>query len=102
LPLQTNRLGSIDDAILSRIHLVLEYKDLDQPDRAKIWQQFFKKLTNERENFEVSEYAGEFVENDRRILDLKWNGREIRNGQCALSNFTVYITTVLYLDRIPC
>lgn len=78
--LTTNRLGAIDDAIISRIHLVLEYKDLDKADRAKIWQQFFNKLTSERDDFEVSRYAEEYVANDPEILELEWNGREIRNA----------------------
>lgn len=77
---QTNRLGHIDDAILSRIHLIIEYTDLSDEDRVKIWRQFFRKLETDRSNFKVDEYLEGFIENDPKIGALQWNGREIRNG----------------------
>jgi len=46
----------------------------------KIWKQFFAKLSKDKKNYEVDDYLEGFVENSPRILDLKWNGREIRNG----------------------
>lgn len=78
--LTTNRLGHIDDAIISRIHLIIEYKDLTDEDRMKIWKQFFAKLSKDKKNYEVDDYLEGFVENSPKILDLKWNGREIRNA----------------------
>jgi len=47
----------------------------------KIWKQFFAKLTKDRNNYTVDDYLESFVENSSKILDLKWNGREIRNGK---------------------
>ncbi|KAI9369381.1 hypothetical protein BJX61DRAFT_519875 [Aspergillus egyptiacus] len=84
--LTTNRLGHMDDAILSRIHLIIEYSDLNEKTRLQIWKQFFHKLKNERTGFDVDPYLLSFIENDSQILDLKWNGREIRNAfQTAVS-----------------
>jgi SpoVK/Ycf46/Vps4 family AAA+-type ATPase len=42
--LTTNRIGQIDDAFLSRIHVVLEYETLDDGQRKQIWNGFFQKL----------------------------------------------------------
>ncbi|CAJ2499893.1 Uu.00g027460.m01.CDS01 [Anthostomella pinea] len=39
--LTTNRVGTFDDAFVSRIHVVIHYKDLDEEDRKKIWKRFF-------------------------------------------------------------
>ncbi|KAL3481764.1 hypothetical protein BJX99DRAFT_253289 [Aspergillus californicus] len=84
--LTTNRLGHMDDAILSRIHLIIEYSDLTEKTRLKIWNQFFKKLTKERPGFGVDPYLLSYIENDPEIVVLKWNGREIRNAfQTAVS-----------------
>lgn len=71
----------MDDAILSRIHLVIEYTDLTEDIRVKIWKQFFNKLTKERPQFGIDEYLIGYIEEDPTILALKWNGREIRNGK---------------------
>ncbi|CAG8952434.1 hypothetical protein HYFRA_00001181 [Hymenoscyphus fraxineus] len=84
--LTTNRLGHIDDAIISRIHLIIEYKDLTDAARIKIWKQFFTKLSKDRADYAVDPYLEGFVENDEKITSLKWNGREIRNAfQTAVS-----------------
>ncbi|KAF2276670.1 P-loop containing nucleoside triphosphate hydrolase protein [Westerdykella ornata] len=78
--LTTNRLGHIDDAILSRIHLIIEYEELTDETREKIWQQFFNKLRKEQENFDIDPRLESYVERDEALLTLKWNGREIRNA----------------------
>lgn len=51
--LTTNRVGKIDDAIMSRIHLVVRYQALNIEAQMKIWKQFIDKLQNDREDFEV-------------------------------------------------
>jgi hypothetical protein len=80
---QTNRLGHMDDAILSRVHLIIEYSDLVDQTRLKVWDQMIKKLRKEREDFDVDPYFVSYLENDPEILELQWNGREIRNGMAT-------------------
>ncbi|KAJ4293629.1 hypothetical protein N0V90_008913 [Kalmusia sp. IMI 367209] len=78
--LTTNRLGHIDDAILSRIHLIIEYEELNNPTRERIWKQFFSKLRKEQDNFDVDPRLESYIERDEALDALKWNGREIRNA----------------------
>ena len=89
--LTTNRVGSIDDAFLSRVSAVLQYDHLSDDTRKKIWQGFFKKLQKDAEvpggqKIEVDKYAQKYIFNDEEVRDLRWNGREIRNAlQTAIS-----------------
>lgn len=45
--LTTNRIGQIDDAFLSRIHVVIGYTPLTEEQRAAIWKGFFRKLEHD-------------------------------------------------------
>lgn len=90
--LTTNRIGQIDDAFLSRTHVVIGYTTLDEAKRKRIWNGFFKKLERDMAvskrgpKIEISKYAKEYVLNDEGVKALKWNGREIRNAfQTAIS-----------------
>lgn len=83
--LTTNRVGHFDDAFISRIHVVIRYKNLDRTDRKKIWENLFEKLTDEREDFSVIQRAKNYIYGNEEakqpgVVDLVWNGREIRNG----------------------
>ncbi|KAK6839088.1 hypothetical protein PG987_004954 [Apiospora arundinis] len=78
--LTTNRIGHFDDAFISRIHLVIHYEPLGESDRYTIWKQFFAKLEDERTDIMVTGRARSYVLNDPEITKVKWNGREIRNG----------------------
>ena len=42
--LTTNRVGSFDDAFISRIHVALHYKKLSEEYRAKIWKKNFNRM----------------------------------------------------------
>jgi len=85
--LTTNRIGHIDDAFLSRVHVVIEYKKLDDKTRAKIWEGFFEKLKHEKKGeITVHAQAKKYVLESEEVEALKWNGREIRNAlQTALA-----------------
>jgi len=78
--LTTNRVGSFDEAILSRVHVVLHFPDLTDQDRARIWDTSFRKLRKERPDIEVDFTVMNYAYNDQSIRDLHWNGREIRNA----------------------
>lgn len=79
--LTTNRIGKIDDAIMSRIHIVIGYKVLQHQDRDRIWQQFFDKLEKDRNDVIVDVRAVHYVKDEFVMKSVNWNGREIRNGE---------------------
>jgi SpoVK/Ycf46/Vps4 family AAA+-type ATPase len=79
--LTTNRVGLFDDAFISRIHIHIYYPDFSDEDRKKIWQTFIDKLHKERTgHLRVHIGAKEYIEG-KEVTRLKWNGREIRNGE---------------------
>ena len=95
--LTTNRVGAIDDAFLSRLHLTLYYPKLTEIQTLKIWKTNFQRL---KENNKLRMEAGGVpVElNDKKIMawvkknwqEIKWNGRQIRNAfqtAAALAEF---------------
>ena len=78
--LTTNRVGHFDDAFMSRIHVIIYYDKLSADDRRKIWEQFFDKLCDEREEFVITGRAKAYVLEDEIVSKMEWNGREIRNA----------------------
>ncbi|KAI1362157.1 P-loop containing nucleoside triphosphate hydrolase protein [Xylaria arbuscula] len=84
--LTTNRVGSFDDAFISRVHVQMYYPDFDDEQRQQIWQTFVNKLAKERGDYmRLNVNAKEYIRGSD-IQALKWNGREIRNAfQTAVS-----------------
>ncbi|KAI1338623.1 P-loop containing nucleoside triphosphate hydrolase protein [Xylariaceae sp. FL0016] len=84
--LTTNRVGSFDDAFISRIHVQLYYPDFDDEQRQAIWKTFMNKLAQERGDYmRLNVDAKDYI-HGARIKALKLNGREIRNTfQTAVS-----------------
>ncbi|ORY14832.1 hypothetical protein BCR34DRAFT_559937 [Clohesyomyces aquaticus] len=79
--LTTNRVGTFDEAFMSRIHVSIHYPDFHDENRGEVWEAFFKKLEREREGeFVVAEETRKFVKNGKEVRAVKWNGREIRNA----------------------
>ncbi|KAL3421222.1 ATPase family AAA domain-containing protein 3B 1 [Phlyctema vagabunda] len=79
--LTTNRIGHFDDAFTSRIHHKFRYPDFTDEDRKKIWKSFMDKLDKERGGYiRLGIDAREYLESSKEIEQVKWNGREIRNG----------------------
>jgi hypothetical protein len=81
--LTTNKPGWLDDAFMSRFHLCVEYPELDQDMRLKVWEKFL---------YEPWEMPGEvsikvaktdqvlgYVTGDA-VTKLSLNGRDIRNA----------------------
>lgn len=91
--LTTNRIGVIDDAFRSRLHLALYYPILDLDQTKRIWKMNMDRV--KRYSDERVENGGSAIEIDRkgirrfgkRTFDvLKWNGRQIKNAfQSALA-----------------
>ena len=48
--LTTNRVGTFDEAFISRIHIQIYYEEFNEDDRRKVWDTFFQKLEEERES----------------------------------------------------
>lgn len=79
--LTTNRVGTFDEAFVSRIHIQLFYPDFTDNERQRIWKTFIDKLERERGDFvRLSLKAEEYLQGDQ-VKAVRWNGREIRNGQ---------------------
>ena len=78
--LTTNRVGTFDDAFISRIHIQLYYADFSDEERQQIWKTFTDKLARERGDYmRLNMDAKEYLRHEK-VKAIKWNGREIRNG----------------------
>jgi hypothetical protein len=71
--LTTNRIGTIDSAFKSRIHLSLSYPVLDTAARRSIWQNFIGKYSNKST---TNRLGSDFL---KEISKEKINGRQIKN-----------------------
>lgn len=79
--LTTNRVGTFDEAFMSRIHIQIHYPDLEDEERDRLWNTFFEKLEEDREaTMRITQSAKDYIE-AQELRSLKWNGREIRNGK---------------------
>lgn len=61
------------------------YDPLEDSSREKIWENHFRKLEENHKNggqqIMCTYLAKEFVQMSPELKKLKWNGREIRNGE---------------------
>ncbi|KAK7961728.1 uncharacterized protein PG986_002553 [Apiospora aurea] len=79
--LTTNRVGQIDDAFISRVHVAIGYNALSPDDRYKIWQGFFRKPAKERAGkIQISQGAKKWVLDKAKSGGAQLNGRDIRNA----------------------
>lgn len=78
--LTTNRIDTLDEAFMSRVHVVMGFEKLNDQTRVAIWESFFKKLRDDMVRIEVTEEAEEYVLGNPKIVSMDWNGREIRNA----------------------
>ncbi|OHW89478.1 AAA family ATPase [Colletotrichum incanum] len=85
--LTTNRVGAIDDAFRSRLHLTLYYPKLLEKQSTKIWKNNIGKLKEVNEQ-RVKRGQQPIKYDKREIIkwastnweSLQWNGRQIRNA----------------------
>lgn len=97
--LTTNRVGSIDDAFRSRLHLTLYYPKLDRKQTKQIWSMNLKRVADLNKKREAigqptidirHQQIVKFVKKNWETLS--WNGRQIRNAfqtAVALAEFDV-------------
>ena len=78
--LTTNRVGTFDEAFISRIHVIIHYPDFTDEERDRVWWTFFGKLEEDRgATMRITQSAKDYTQS-KELRDLRWNGREIRNG----------------------
>lgn len=79
--LTTNRVGQIDDAFMSRVHVAIGYEPLTTEARNTIWKGFFSKLEKERNSeIKVGKAAKRYILESEEARKIELNGREIRNA----------------------
>lgn len=86
--LTTNRVGTIDDAFRSRIHLTLFYPQLDRSQTIQVWESNIRRVEEynkyrAKHGLPIMKYkTEELLEFAGRRFDakLRWNGRQIRNA----------------------
>ena len=79
--LTTNRVGQIDDAFISRVHVAIGYNTLSPQDRSSIWGGFFRKLAKEQAGkIQISAAARKWVLEKAKSGQAQLNGRDIRNA----------------------
>ena len=93
--LTTNRIGTIDEAFKSRIHLSLYYPPLDARQTRKIWEINLDIIKENRPHVELDK--GEILEWATTLwyeYDKKekqqWNGRQIRNACQTIAALAEY------------
>lgn len=60
----------------------LYYKEFTDEERQKVWNTFINKLSKERaDSIRVTYDAKEFIRRSDELKNVRWNGREIRNGK---------------------
>lgn len=105
--LTTNRVGTLDPAFRSRIHVTLYYRKLNKKRALMIWKTNLRRLHKLNEDrVEQGLKAVEFDEKsivkyaEKHLADLKWNGRQIRNAfqtSIALADFEASDSA----DKVP-
>ncbi|RYP03158.1 hypothetical protein DL764_005340 [Monosporascus ibericus] len=86
--LTTNRVGVIDEAFKSRIHISLRYPRIQQRETRQIWENILKRIERNNETSAVKikfdrASLQEFAEKHYRKneeTETTWNGRQIRNA----------------------
>lgn len=79
--LTTNRVGQIDDAFISRVHVAIGYDRLNAETSKRIWNGFFQKLARERAGkIQVALDAKKWVLETTEESQVQLNGRDIRNA----------------------
>ncbi|KAI2782628.1 P-loop containing nucleoside triphosphate hydrolase protein [Daldinia loculata] len=97
--LTTNRVGTIDRAFKSRIHLSLYYPKLNRERTLQIWENNLNRLEDEFESEkrefkfpkkEILKYAEKQFKRLKKLQLRPWNGRQIRNAfqtAIAIANY---------------
>jgi hypothetical protein len=100
--LTTNRVGTFDEAFLSRIDVPVYFPALTPESRVGLWSTFIRKLEKERQNeIRVGTDVKYYIKQDQDLLGLQWNGREIRSGASDIPNALRVSIASLYSCLFP-
>lgn len=93
--LTTNRVGTIDEAFRSRIHMSLFYPNLNEQQTLKIWKGQLKRALERDPHLIVDQdavmnYARELHLLQMRKTKVGWNGRQIRNAMKTAISLAEY------------
>ncbi|KAF5689154.1 AAA family [Fusarium denticulatum] len=91
--LTTNRVQSFDTAVMSRIHLALEYQPLGIDARRAVWKYFLQNATTERGAPSLTALVDS-------VASKELNGREIRNTVLMAQSLAIYEGTVICKDQL--
>lgn len=98
--LTTNRVGALDEAFRSRIHMSLYYPSLNEDQTKAIWKTLCRRAKSQQERLEIDEdelldYAVQHFDDLKKAGKGRsggWNGRQIKNAfmsAIALANYNV-------------
>ncbi|KAI0878207.1 hypothetical protein GGS24DRAFT_13174 [Hypoxylon argillaceum] len=96
LILTSNRVGTFDEAIKSRIQLALRYPPLDAPSRLKIWRNFLDILSADNEDID----ADDILAHMDTLTSYEMNGRQICNVLTTARQLALFEQETLDWDRI--
>lgn len=96
LILTSNRVGTFDEAIKSRIQLALHYPPLDAPSRLKIWRNFLDILSADNEDID----ADDILAHMDTLTSYEMNGRQICNVLTTARQLALFEQETLDWDRI--
>jgi hypothetical protein len=83
--LTTNRVAEFDEAILTRVHLMLRFDELDSKSRRSIWNTFLNRANTSKGPADIKPSELE------RLIEVKLNGRQVRTLYTLLKvSLTVY------------
>ena len=77
--LTTNRVKDMDPAFQSRIHMSLEYPDLDATSRSAVWRTFLGRTVTLDKKFHGQDAYDVTEKEIARLSNLNLNGRQIKN-----------------------
>jgi SpoVK/Ycf46/Vps4 family AAA+-type ATPase len=87
--LTTNRVSKFDEAILSRIHLMLRYDDLTKDAREQVWRNFLSWTTTASGDADVT---GKELD---ELAIYKLNGRQV----CYLTESPAFVSLTSFSDK---
>lgn len=96
LILTSNRVGTFDEAFISRIQLALHYPSLETHQRLKIWKLFIDRLEGLDEKIDVDNLR----ENLTALKTEELNGRQIRNVITTARQYAKWKGEVLTYEHL--
>ena len=78
----SNRASEFDEAIISRIHLLLRYDSLDRDAKMALWRKFLERANTPQGKVRLSNKELE------RLVSSNFNGRQVCGSLCDLSSST--------------